>query len=569
MTESNLPTEPAERAGWLQIDIHPPVFLISGGLIVLFVLLTLWFSDALGVWFAALQAGVSRYAGWFFVGTMNIVLIFVISLLLGRFGGVRLGGEGARPEFSTLSWYAMLFSAGMGIGLLFYGVAEPMFHFSASPLAESGTPEAARLAMDLTFLHWGLHPWALYALVGLALAFFSFNKGLPLSIRSAFHPLLGERIYGPVGNVIDIMATVATMFGVATSLGLGVQQVNAGLNHLLGVPQTLGVQLLLIAGITTLATWSVVRGLDSGIKVLSYANMFVAAALLLFVVLVGPTLFILNALVENIGYYLQQFASLSTWNETYEGTDWQNGWTVFYWGWWISWSPFVGMFIARISYGRTVREFVKGVLFVPTLLTFVWMTAFGNSALDIEMFGAGGIAAAVQENVPVSLFVLLERFPLDIVTATLAVAVVITFFVTSSDSGSLVIDIITAGGNPDPPKAQRVFWAVLEGAVAAALLGAGGLVALQTAAITTGLPFAVVLLGMCYALHKGLDEYHGGQTFSLPSSGFESRDVRVRPTKQLPTFGRRKIWLGPHGIEPLPKEDAVRTPKTEAASEGL
>jgi len=530
--------------GWIQIDVHPPVFFVSAGLILLFVVLTLLFGSRLDAIFAALQEGVSRYAGWFFVGTINIVLIFVFSLLLGRFGNVRLGGEGATPEFSTLSWYAMLFSAGMGIGLLFYGVAEPMFHFVASPLAEPGTPEAARLAMDFTFLHWGLHPWALYTLVGLALAFFAFNKNLPLSIRCVFYPIFGERIYGPIGNVIDIMATVATMFGVATSLGLGVQQVNAGLNHLLDIPQTTGIQLALIAGITAIATWSVVRGLDAGIKLLSQINIVIAAALLLFVILAGPTLFILNGLVENFGYYLQQFFSLSTWNETYEGTDWQNGWTVFYWGWWISWSPFVGMFIARVSYGRTIREFIKGVLFIPTLVTFVWMTAFGNSALSVEIFGDGGIAAAVQENIPVSLFVLLEHFPFDTVTATLAVIVVITFFVTSSDSGSLVIDIITAGGNPDPPKPQRIFWAVTEGLVAAALLIAGGLTALQTAAITTGLPFAVVLLGMCYALHKGLDEYQGGQTFSLSSEAFEGTEYRTGVTQRLPTFGRRKIWIG-------------------------
>jgi choline/glycine/proline betaine transport protein len=555
--------DPSDQSrGWLQLDVHPPVFFISAGLIVLFVVLTLLFGGRLDALFTTLQTGVSRYAGWFFVGTINVVLIFVISLLLGRFGNIRLGGEGAEPEFSKLSWYAMLFSAGMGIGLLFYGVAEPMFHFAASPLAEPGTPEAARLAMDFTFLHWGLHPWSLYALVGLALAFFAFNKGLPLSIRCVFHPVFGERIYGPVGNVIDIMATVATMFGVATSLGLGVQQINAGLNHLLEIPQSTGIQLALIAGITALATWSVVRGLDAGIKVLSHVNIVIAAALLLFVVIVGPTLFILNGLVENIGYYVQQFARLSTWNETYEGTDWQNGWTVFYWGWWISWSPFVGMFIARVSYGRTVREFIKGVLFIPTLVTFIWMTAFGNSALNIEMFGAGGIAAAVQENIPVSLFVLLENFPLDIVTASLAVFVVITFFVTSSDSGSLVIDIITAGGNPDPPKPQRVFWAVAEGAVAAALLVAGGLTALQTAAITTGLPFAIVLLGMCYALHKGLAEYQGGQTFSLSSEAFEGQEFRTRATRRLPTFGRRKIWIGGPAGDAGRRPDQTRGGKT-------
>jgi len=552
MTQETEPARASRLARGLQLDVHPPVFFTSAGIILAFVVLTMFFARGLDEIFASLQSAISFYGGWFLVATLNVVLIFVVSLLLGRFGSIRIGGEGAQPEFSTAAWYAMLFSAGMGIGLLFYGVAEPMFHFSESPVAEPGTVEAARTAMDFTFLHWGLHPWALYALVGLALAFFAFNKGLPLSVRSVFYPLLGERIYGWPGNIIDTMATVATMFGVATSLGLGAQQINAGLDHLVGLPQGAGVQLALIAGITAMATWSVVRGLDAGIKRLSQLNIVVAGALLLFVLLVGPTLFILNALVENIGYYVQQFAWLSTWNETYEGTEWQNGWTVFYWGWWISWSPFVGMFIARISYGRTVREFVKGVLFVPTIVTFLWMTVFGNSALNIEMFGEGGIAAAVEDNLPVSLFVLLERFPLDVVTASLAVLVIMTFFVTSSDSASLVIDIITAGGNLEPPKLQRVFWAVLEGLVAAALLLAGGLVALQTAAVTTGLPFAVVLLGMCVALRKGLDEYRGGQTFTVSSEVYEGIELRTRPTRSLPTFGRRKIWIGAATAEPLP-----------------
>jgi choline/glycine/proline betaine transport protein len=533
--------EPASR--WYQLDVHPYVFFISAAIIVLFVALTIFFEQNVDDLFNKVQGAISHYAGWFFVGTMNIVLIFVISMLLGRFGDIRLGGEGARPEFSTPAWFAMLFSAGMGIGLLFYGVAEPMFHFVASPLAEPGTADAARTAMDFTFLHWGLHPWSIYALVGLSLGFFAFNKGLPLSIRSVFYPVFGERIYGPIGNVIDIMATVATMFGVATSLGLGVQQVNAGLSHLFGLPQTTWMQLLLIAGITAVATWSVVKGLDAGIKRLSQLNVIVAAALLLFVLLMGPSLFILNAFVENTGYYLQQFFQLSTWNETYENTEWQNGWTVFYWGWWIAWSPFVGMFIARVSYGRTVREFIKGVLFIPTLVTFLWVTTFGNSALQIEMFGPGGIAKAVQENIPVSLFVLLEHFPLDMLTSLLAVAVVVTFFVTSSDSGSLVIDIITAGGNTEPPKIQRIFWAVMEGLVAAALLLGGGLVALQTAAITTGLPFAIILLGMCYALHKGMAEYQSGQSFQLQIEDYEGPEYRTGYTRKMPTFGRRKFWL--------------------------
>jgi choline/glycine/proline betaine transport protein len=396
--------------------------------------------------------------------------------------------------------------------------------------------------MDITFLHWGLHPWAIYAIVGLSLAFFAFNKGLPLSIRSVFYPLLGERIYGPAGNIIDIMATVATLFGVATSLGLGVQQVNAGLNHLFGIPQSTHVQVILIAGITAVATWSVVRGISAGIKLLSQLNIALAAGLMLFVLVLGPTLFIMKAVLENMGYYLQNLPQLATWNETYEATDWQQGWTVFYWGWWISWSPFVGMFIARVSYGRTIAEFIKGVLFIPTLITFVWITVFGNSAINIEMFGAGGIARAVQENIPVSLFKLLEYYPLGSVTSLLAILVVITFFVTSSDSGSLVIDIITAGGNQDPPVIQRLFWAILEGVVAAVLLLGGGLVALQTAAITTGLPFSLVLLGMCFALHKGLGQYKEGQGFELFTGEVKTGEHRTRPSVKLPTYGRRRFW---------------------------
>jgi len=532
----------ADKKHWYHIDVHPWVFFTSGGLILLFVLLTLVFHNYVDNFFSRLQTVIATYAGWFFVWTMNIILVYVVSLLLGRFGTIRLGGAEAVPEYSTIGWFSMLFSAGMGIGLLFYGVAEPMFHFVASPLVEPGTAEAARVSMDLTFLHWGLHPWAVYAIVGLSLAFFSFNKGLPLSIRSVFYPLIGERIYGPIGNIIDIMATVATLFGVATSLGLGVQQVNAGLNHLFGIPQSIGVQVTLIALITAVATWSVVRGIDAGIKLLSQLNIVFAAGLMIFVLLLGPTLFIMKALLENIGFYLQNLPQLATWNETYEATDWQQGWTVFYWGWWISWSPFVGMFIARVSYGRTIAEFIKGVLFVPTMITFIWITVFGNSAINIEMFGAGDIARAVQENIPVSLFKLLEHYPLGTLSSLLAILVVTTFFVTSSDSGSLVIDIITAGGNPEPPVIQRLFWAILEGVVAAVLLLGGGLVALQTAAISTGLPFSLVLLGMCFALHKGLAEYKEGQTFEIFTGDAKTVERRARLTEKLPTYGRRRFW---------------------------
>ncbi|MFW5827066.1 MAG: BCCT family transporter [Alkalispirochaeta sp.] len=529
---------------WFAVDIHPWVFFSSALIIIGSVVAAIMFQAQLGNLFETIQSAIATGAGWFFIMTMNIILVFVLVLMVSRFGDIRLGGSDAKPEFSKLGWFAMLFSAGMGIGLLFYSVAEPMFHFVSSPLAESGTAEAARRAMDVTFLHWGLHPWAIYTMVGLALAFFAFNKGLPLSIRSVFYPILGEGIHGPIGNIVDILATVATLFGVATSLGLGVQQVNAGLNHLFGIEQSATVQVILIAGITALATWSVLAGLSAGIRRLSEINLVLAGLLCLFVLILGPTLFILNAFGENLGHYIQYLPQLSTWNETYETSTWQNSWTVFYWGWWIAWSPFVGMFIARVSYGRTVREFILGVLFVPSLITFAWLTIFGNSALQVELVGAGGIARAVQENLPVALFVLLENFPLQQVTSMLTVLVIVTFFVTSSDSGSMVIDIITAGGNPDPPKLQRLFWAILEGAVAAALLIGGGLVALQTAAISTGLPFALVLLFMIYSLRRGLAEYTEGPGFSLPpyEHGHVFRTAVSHPEPEL--VHGHVSWLG-------------------------
>ncbi|WP_235894023.1 BCCT family transporter [Oceanidesulfovibrio indonesiensis] len=539
------PDSPADsQNGWFHLDVHPQVFFVSAALIVLFVVATILFQTYVGDAFSMLQSAMSLYAGWFFILTMNVAFLFVLGLLfLSRFGEIRLGGPDARPEFSTFGWFSMLFSAGMGIGLLFYGVAEPMFHYVANPISEAGGPEAARTAMDITFLHWGLHPWAVYAVVGLSLAFFAFNKGLPLSIRTAFYPIFGEKIYGWRGNVVDIVATVATLFGVATSLGLGVQQVNAGLDFLLGIGQSRLIQVILIGGITAVATWSVVKGLDKGIRRLSEINLTLAGLLALFVLLVGPTLFVLNAVLENIGYYVQNLPALSTWNETYEQTQWQHGWTIFYWAWWIAWSPFVGMFIARVSYGRTIREFLLGVLLVPTLVTFLWITIFGNTALNIEMFGAGGIAKAVQENIPISLFVLLENFPLDWLTSALSVVVIITFFVTSSDSGSMVIDIITSGGNPNPPVLSRLFWAILEGAVAAALLLGGGLAALQTATITTGLPFAAILLGMCYALWKGLSEYSGPQEMAVGAGKKAPTEFRITRKPSLKkTFGRRKLW---------------------------
>ena len=479
-----------------RFEIHPPVFWTSVALTVLFVGLGVVHRDVVAGHVESLQSAVADHAGWLYVLAANLILGLIVYLLASRHGTIRLGGPDCRPEFSRWSWFAMLFSAGMGIGLVFYGVAEPIHHFTSPPRGDGGSAEAAARAMRLTFFHWGFHAWAIYALVGLTLAFFAFNRGLPLAPRSAFHPLLGERIHGPWGDAVDVLAVLATLFGLATSLGLGAQQINAGLAHLFAVPEGTGTQVPLIAAITAIAVISVVLGLDRGIRRLSQVNMVLALVLLAAVFILGPTVFLAGALVQNLGSYLQHLPELSTWTETYRGTSWQNGWTIFYWAWWIAWSPFVGTFIARISRGRTVRELLLGVLLAPTLATFVWLTVFGGTALHQELFAAGGISEAVAADLAVGLFALLERLPAAFPLSLLAIIVVTTFFITSSDSASLVIDMIASGGRPDPPVAQRVFWALSEGAIAAVLLLGGGLKALQTASITTGLPFALVLLAM-------------------------------------------------------------------------
>ena len=495
-------------------DFHPEVFLVSGGLILLFVLFTLIFQAPAEAAFGQVQAFIAGSMGWFMVLAVTFFLIFTVYIAFSKLGQVRLGGPNARPEFPTFAWVAMLLSAGMGIGLMFWSVAEPIYHFQDPPTMlgtiEPNSAAAAQQAMGITFFHWGLHAWGIYALVGLSLAFFTFNWGLPLTIRSVFYPLLGEKIFGWPGNVIDILAVASTLFGLATSLGFGVQQVNAGFNFLFGLQVSTPVQVGLIAIITGFATASVVSGLGNGVRRLSELNMILAAILMTFVLLVGPTLFIINSFVENLGYYVASLPTLSFWTETFSGTEWQNSWTVFYWGWWISWSPFVGIFIARVSKGRTVREFILGVLLLPSLLTFLWMSVFGGTALSFELSEAtaGIVSTAVGEDVATALFVLLQQLPLTGITSFVGIVLVVVFFVTSSDSGSLVVDSLTSGGKLESPVPQRIFWAVMEGVVAAALLLGGGLGALQTAAITSGFPFAVVLLIMCYSIYRGLQYEH-------------------------------------------------------------
>jgi len=490
-------------------DLHPWVAFISAGLLVAFVTFTLIFSAGAEAAFDAILAATNSGFGWFYILTANLLVLAAVFFAFGRYGKIRIGGPNARPEFSRNAWYAMLISAGMGIGLMFWSVAEPIFHLNApAPLfgVEAGSPEAGKAALATTFYHWGLHPWSIYALVALALSFFAYNRGLPLTFRSVFYPLLGPRIYGGWGNAIDILTVIATLAGLATSLGFGVGQAAAGLNFLFGWPQGTGFQVFLIAAITGIAVISVVAGLDHGVKRLSQLNIGLAGVFMVFLLIVGPALFILPAFVQSVGFYVSALPELAFWNEAFTDTDWQGGWTVFYWGWWISWSPFVGMFIARVSKGRTVRELILGVVVFPSLLSFFWMSVFGGTALNLQLTGVRDVAAAVSDNLATALFDMLQAFPWTPVASFVGVVLVISFFVTSADSGSLVIDHLTSGGKLDSPSSQRVFWAAMVGVLAAVLLIGGGLAALQTAAVATGLPFAAVLLVLCWSLQRAFHE---------------------------------------------------------------
>jgi BCCT family betaine/carnitine transporter len=502
------------RFGPFGLDIHNPVFFISGLTIVAFVFLTLALREQAEAFFGWLRPAVTSTFDWFFLLAGNIFVVLSLVLMVSPLGKVRLGGMGAKPDYSYSGWFAMLFAAGMGIGLMFFGVSEPISHFSASVAegagaADSWAPlagavgdaaEAQRLGMAATIFHWGLHPWAIYAVVGLSLALFAYNKGLPLSIRSIFYPIFGERVWGWTGHIIDTLAVFATLFGLATSLGIGAEQANAGLNYLFDVPVGDVSKVLLIIGITAIALVSVIAGLDAGVKRLSEINMVLAALLLFFVIAVGPTVAILTGFFGNLVAYAEYLPALSN-PFGRDDANFSQGWTSFYWAWWISWSPFVGMFIARVSRGRTVREFIFCVLLIPSLVSVLWMTTFGGTAVDMLNGGFQAIADAPLE---LKLFTMLGNLPLAGITSFVGIVLVIVFFVTSSDSGSLVIDTITAGGKVDAPLPQRVFWASFEGLVAIALLLGGGLGALQAASVSTGLPFAVVLLLGCYALVKGL-----------------------------------------------------------------
>jgi BCCT family betaine/carnitine transporter len=502
------------RFGPFGLDIHNPVFLISGLSIVAFVFLALALPEQAETFFGWLRPAVTSTFDTLFLIAGDIFVVLALGLIVTPLGSVRIGGVEATPDYSYAGWFAMLFAAGMGIGLMFFGVSEPISHYTSSLAEGAGSPdswaplagaagneeEALRLGMAATIFHWGLHPWAIYAIVGLSLALFAYNKGLPLSVRSIFYPIFGERIWGWTGHIIDTLAVFATLFGLATSLGIGAEQANAGLEFLFGVPVSDVSKVLLIVGITAIALISVIAGLDAGVKRLSEINMVLAALLLAFVIAVGPTLAIASGFFQNLVAYAEYLPELS---DPFSRPDanFSQGWTSFYWAWWISWSPFVGMFIARISRGRTVREFVLCVLLIPSLVSVLWMTAFGGTAIGMLNDGYQAIADAPLE---LKLFTMLNNLPLAGITSFVGIVLVIVFFVTSSDSGSLVIDTITAGGKIDAPLAQRVFWATFEGLVAIALLLGGGLGALQAASVSTGLPFVIVLLLGSYGLIRGL-----------------------------------------------------------------
>ncbi|MFB6352639.1 MAG: BCCT family transporter [Halobacteriales archaeon] len=503
-------------------DIHPVVFPVAAVVIIAFIVATLGVGpETAGKIFLDVQNFFITNFGWYYILSVNVFIAAMVYFAISKYGKIRLGGVEADHEFSYFSWGAMLFSAGMGIGLMFWSVAEPMTHFMTGGgnffAAKPQTGEAAQAALTVTFFHWGFHPWAIYGIVALGLGFFSFNRGLPLTFRSVFYPLLGDRIYGWWGHIIDLITVFATLFGLGTSLGLGAQQINAGLNAVFGLAQGTAAQVAIIAVITGIATLSVAAGLDRGVKRLSHINVYIMVLFLAFMFIVGPTLTILGGVVQTVGFYLQNFFEMSFYTETlmgdfaglrqggYEG--WLGAWTVFYWSWWLAWSPFVGLFIARISRGKTVREMIVGVLLVPTAFSFLWLGTFGVSALYAQtQMGAGILAAFYDPYVPEkAMFAMLEAYPLTTLTSLVAMLLVTTFFVTSSDSGSLVVDHLTSGGKHDVPRTQRIFWAITEGAVAAVLLIGGGLNALQTASISTGIFFGVILTIMVYSVYVGLN----------------------------------------------------------------
>ncbi len=482
-----------------------PVFLPAIIFIVLLIVGTVSNPELAGELFAATLEQITARFGWFYMLAVALFLVFIVGIALTRWGNIKLGPDHAEPEYGFASWFAMLFSAGYGIALLFFGVAEPVLHYAEPPTGAAETVDAAKQAMQIAFFHWGFHIWAIYGLTGLVLAYFSFRHGLPLSMRSALYPLIGDKIYGPIGHAVDTFAILGTMFGIATTLGLSVAQINAGVNYIWDVPVNTTVQIIFIAVITLAAIASVVAGLDKGIKRLSIVNMSLVLFLLGFVFIFGPTVLLLETFLQNTGAYLNNIVARTFNLQAYERSDWIGNWTLFIFGWTIAWAPFVGLFIAKISRGRTIRQFVFGVMIVPTLFTFFWFSVFGDTALHLIMVeGYTALIEEVQADHAVALFRMYDRMPFSMLISIATVILIITFFVTSSDSGSLVVDSLASGGVMNTPVWQRVFWASMEGVVASVLLLAGGLSALQTASVTSALPFAVIMLIAAFGMWRAL-----------------------------------------------------------------
>ena len=540
----------------LKSRMNPRVFWGASLIIGLLLVVALLAPGASDRIFQAAQAWVIETFGWFYIAAVAGFLGLVLFLAVGPTGALKLGPDDSEPDFPYISWLAMLFAAGMGIGLMYFGVAEPIQHFVSPPTGEGGTFAAAREAMGITFFHYGVHAWAIYALVGLSLAFFAYRKGLPLTLRSGLSPLLGRRINGPIGDAVDIFAIWGTAFGIATSLGFGVSQMNSGLSYLTGIPNNAWVQVGLIAVVMAAATLSVMTGVGKGVRRLSELNLTLAILLMLFVLAVGPTGFLFKALVQNFGFYLDHFFERSFTLYAYEPRAWMADWTLFYWAWWIAWSPFVGMFIARISRGRTVREFILNVLLVPAGFTFLWMTVFGNTAISLDMGAAAGeISRAVSADLSTALFHFLEQLPGAAVTSTLAILLVAVFFVTSADSGALVIDTIASGGADETPRWQRIYWCLLLGLVAALLLLAGGLGALQAATLVAALPFTVIMILISVGLVRQMNADLAG---------------RVLDTEAPPLSERLKRILAPANRREIDRQlDRTAAPALETVREGL
>lgn len=485
--------------------VNRRVFFSAAIILILSISLTLIFEEDADRYFAKAQDVVSTHGGWIYTLTANIFIIFCLYIAFSKFGNIRIGGSGSKPEFSRWAWFSMLFSAGVGNGLVLFSIADPVRDFLNPPrLAGQDPTLIAQEAINFSFLHHGIHGWAIYSVVGLSLAYFTYNRKMPLTLRSAFYPILGNRIYGWMGDLVDIMAVLTTIFGLATTIGFGVGQINAGFTHVFGIPSTLFYQIIIIVVITGTATLSAFSGVNKGVRMLSILNVRVALLIFLLVVVLGPTTFVFRAYIQNVGSYLVNFVDMATWTETYTETSWQKIRTIMYWGWWISWSPFVGIFIARISKGRTIKEFILGVLLLPAAVTFLWFSAFGGITMNDILLGDTAIIEAVNDNISTALYVFFEKFPLAMLLKVLGVILICSFIITSADSGALVVDSITSGGKLNTPKYQRVIWAIAIGVTASVLMYGGGLNALQTAVTITGLPFAIILLIMCYSLLKGI-----------------------------------------------------------------